>query len=218
MNNKQLPPLPTPKFTKTIRGVPCITVTEHEYLMRAYAMQARAQVQGEPFGYIHHFVAHDDSGVIIDTTWEADGCSDAMPHPTQPAAWKWSHATPFYTTPQPAQAAQAEAKTDEPVGEPRARVELMKTGGNAGLSTRIIELDIATRERLRPGDLLYTHPAPGVQEGYVIAPIEPTDEMISAACQDGVSVDGRQVWKHSNAFQAKWKYQQMLTAAQAQKG
>jgi hypothetical protein len=52
----------------------------------------------------------------------------------------------------------------EPVGEPSARVELMKTGGNAGLSTRIIELDIATRERLRPGDLLYTHPAPGVPE------------------------------------------------------
>ena len=53
----------------------------------------------------------------------------------------------------------------EPVGEPRARVELIKTGGNAGLSTRIIELDIATRERLRPGDLLYTHPAPGVPVG-----------------------------------------------------
>lgn len=52
----------------------------------------------------------------------------------------------------------------EPVGEPRARVELIKTGGNAGLSTRIIELDIATRERLRPGDLLYTHPAPGVPD------------------------------------------------------
>ena len=68
------------------------------------AWQARAQVQGEPFGYIHHFVAHDDSGAIIDTTWEADGCADALPHPTHPAAWKWSHATPFYTTPQPAQA------------------------------------------------------------------------------------------------------------------
>lgn len=52
----------------------------------------------------------------------------------------------------------------EPVAEPCARVELIKTGGNAGLSTRIIELDIATRERLRPGDLLYTHPAPGVPE------------------------------------------------------
>ena len=54
--------------------------------------------------------------------------------------------------------------TLEPVGEPRARVELMKTGGNAGLSTRIIELDTATRERLRPDDLLYTHPAPGVTD------------------------------------------------------
>ena len=48
MNNKQLPPLPTPKFTETIRGVPCITLTEHEHLMRTYALQARAQVQGEP--------------------------------------------------------------------------------------------------------------------------------------------------------------------------
>lgn len=55
----------------------------------------------------------------------------------------------------------------EPVGEPRARVELMKTGGNVGLSTRIIELDIATRERLRPGDLLYTHPAPSVPDDVV---------------------------------------------------
>ena len=43
--DNQLPPLPTPKFTETIRGVPCITVTEHEHLMRTYALQARAQVQ-----------------------------------------------------------------------------------------------------------------------------------------------------------------------------
>jgi hypothetical protein len=47
MTNNQLPPLPVPKFTETIRGVPCITVTEHEHLMRAYALQARAQVQGD---------------------------------------------------------------------------------------------------------------------------------------------------------------------------
>lgn len=47
MTDKQLPPLPTPKFTETIRGVPCITVTEHEHLMHAYALQALAQVQGE---------------------------------------------------------------------------------------------------------------------------------------------------------------------------
>ena len=46
-DTNQLPPLPTPKFTETIRGVPCITVTEHEHLMRSYALQASAQVQGE---------------------------------------------------------------------------------------------------------------------------------------------------------------------------
>lgn len=38
----QLPAMPRPKFTAMIRGVPCITVTEHEHLMRAYALQARA--------------------------------------------------------------------------------------------------------------------------------------------------------------------------------
>ena len=112
MNDKQLPPLPTPKFTETIRGVPCITLTEHEHLMRTYALQARAQVQGEAFGYIHHFTAHDESGALIDTTWEADGCADPLPHPTFPSMWKWAHCTPFYTAPQPAQATQAEM-TDE---------------------------------------------------------------------------------------------------------
>ena len=66
-----------------------------------YALQARAQVQGEPFGYIHHFAAHDESGALIDTTWEADGCADPLPHPTSPSMWKWTHCTPFYTTPHP---------------------------------------------------------------------------------------------------------------------
>ncbi len=57
MKTNQLPPLPTPKFTETIRGVPCITVTEHEHLMRAYALQA--QVQGEP---VTVAVDHFDNG------------------------------------------------------------------------------------------------------------------------------------------------------------
>lgn len=78
--------------------------------------QARAQVQGEPFGYIHHFAAHDESGALIDTTWEADGCADPLPHPTFPSTWKWAHCTPFYTTPQPAQATQAEV-TDSMIRE-----------------------------------------------------------------------------------------------------
>ena len=50
----------------------------------------------KPFGFVHHFVAKDANGVI-DTTWEADGCSDPMPHPTHPDKWSWSHAEPFYT-------------------------------------------------------------------------------------------------------------------------
>jgi len=54
--------------------------------------------------------------------------------------------------------------TPEPVGEPVARVELMQTGGNAGLATRIVEIDDPLRERLRPGDVLYDRPAPGVPE------------------------------------------------------
>lgn len=42
--------------------------------------------------------------------------------------------------------------------EPVAKVELMQTGGNAGLATRIVEIDDHLRERLRHGQLLYTAP------------------------------------------------------------
>ena len=45
-----------------------------------------------------------------------------------------------------------------PQAEPVAKVELMTTGGNAGLATRIVEIDDHLRERLRPGQLLYTAP------------------------------------------------------------
>ena len=48
----------------------------------------------------------------------------------------------------------APAQQDEPV----AKVELMMTGGNAGLATRIVEIEDHLRERLRPGQLLYTAP------------------------------------------------------------
>lgn len=36
--------------------------------------------------------------------------------------------------------------------------------------------------------------------------------MMKAACNDGVLVDGKPVWKHGLEFQAKWKYQAMLGA------
>ena len=85
-------------------------LTKKMCALRTAIQQAGAQqsATGEPFGYIHHFAAHDESGALIDTTWEADGCADPLPHPTFPSMWKWAHCTPFYTTPQPAQATQAE--------------------------------------------------------------------------------------------------------------
>ena len=52
----------------------------------------------------------------------------------------------------------AAAALAEPVREQVAKVELMMTGGNAGLATRIVEIDDHLRERLRPGQLLYTAP------------------------------------------------------------
>lgn len=51
---------------------------------------------------------------------------------------------------------------------------------------------------------------------YKLVPVEPTPEMLDAAVQDGICVDGKPVWKRDVEFQAKWKYQQMLAAAPAQ--
>lgn len=107
-DTNQLPQLPN--TSKLFEDDNNIVIGYTADQMRAYALQARAQVQGEPFGYIHHFAAHDESGALIDTTWEADGCADPLPHPTFPAMWKWSQSTPFYTTP-PASQEQADAAT-----------------------------------------------------------------------------------------------------------
>lgn len=96
MTDKQLPPLPTPKFTETIRGVPCITVTEHEHLMREYALQARPQVQSDPSWWMRET---DEGAEWTDTA------------PLVLSGW-----TPLYTAPQPAQATQAEV-TDSMIRE-----------------------------------------------------------------------------------------------------
>lgn len=53
----------------------------------------------------------------------------------------------------------------QPVQEPVAEVKLMVTGGNAGVATRIVEIDDPMRERLRPGDKLYTAPQPRQSQG-----------------------------------------------------
>jgi len=61
-------------------------------------------------------------------------------------------------------------------------------------------------------DYLYTHPAP-IPEGWQLVPIEPTEKMIDAACQSGISVNGRPIWKHTIDKQAIWKWKTMLAAA-----
>lgn len=100
MNENKFPPLPNPKFTETIRGVPCIAVTEHEHLMRAYAQQARAQVQGEPIGEV---------GTMPGTSGFTMACFRADEVPV---------GTKIYTAPQPAQATQAEATQAEETVDP----------------------------------------------------------------------------------------------------
>lgn len=82
----------------------------------------------------------------------------------------------------------------ESVGEPVARVELMQTGGNAGLATRIVEIDDPLRERLRPGDVLYDRPAPGVPEGFALVPMTEdqvwhNDSIMSANAIGGLKME-----------------------------
>ena len=49
------------------------------------------------------------------------------------------------------------AAAPQPSAEAVATVEVMMTGGNAGIATRIVEIDDPLRERLLPGTKLYTH-------------------------------------------------------------
>lgn len=46
-----------------------------------------------------------------------------------------------------------------------------------------------------------------------LVPVEPTREMLAAACRDGVELNGRPVWKHTVDVQAAWRWGQMLAAA-----
>lgn len=47
---------------------------------------------------------------------------------------------------------------------------------------------------------------------HMLVPFKPTESMLNAACNDGVLIDGKPVWKRSLDFQAKWKYLAMLEA------
>lgn len=46
-----------------------------------------------------------------------------------------------------------------------------------------------------------------------LVPVEPTEAMVQAACQDGVDLNGRPVWKHTYDVQARWKWKQMLASS-----
>lgn len=96
---------------------------------------------------------------------------------------------------------RAEAKTDEPV----AQVKIAHYGGrsrNIGYSTIVPLIDPAN---LPVNAYLYTHPAPGVPDGYVLVPIVPTKEMLEAG-------DAEDHW-HTELI-----YAAMLAASPAQKG
>ena len=90
--------------------------------------------------------------------------------------------------------------TPETVGEPVARVELITAGGNAGLAIRIVEIDDPLRERLRPGDLLYTRPAQSVPDGWVLMPRELTPD--EAMKGQGALLD--MYWDATTCFAARY--------------
>lgn len=115
-HTNKLPPLPTPKFTETIRGVPCITVTEHEHLMRAYALQARAQVQGDPSWWTRET---DEGAEWTDTA------------PLVLSGW-----TPLYTTPQAGQATRAEVTDGIQPEDFTVDVVVKPMGGFAPVNTQ----------------------------------------------------------------------------------
>lgn len=123
------------------------------------------------------------------------------------SSWKAGAAWLRASLPAPQQA------TPESVGEPVARVELMQTGGNAGLATRIVEIDDPLRERLRPGDVLYDRPARGVPEGFSLAQAE-FNRAIDFAIKEGIGAAVfLDAWRHGDT--SEWPE---FTAAQAKGG
>ena len=56
-------------------------------------------------------------------------------------------------------------------------------------------------------------PAEEVIAEWVTVPVQPTYAMTLAACQDGVILEGRPVWKHTVDAQARWRWEQMIKAA-----
>lgn len=83
-DTNQLPPMPEPEgfADPSCGGFMAYTADQ----MRAFALQARAHVQGAPFAWVEHHKGGDN------LVWDEPG----------------GRKSPLYTTPQPAQATQAE--------------------------------------------------------------------------------------------------------------
>jgi hypothetical protein len=136
-DTNQLPPLPEPEGvivvgTQALRG---FTADQ----MCAFALQACSQVQGEPIGEV---------GTMPGTSGFTMACFRADEAPV---------GTKIYTTPQPAQATQAEAQ--QPA---------------TGASVAYVDRDgfiIETGLLLTPGTKLYTRPAPSVPDA-IASPVE----------------------------------------------
>jgi hypothetical protein len=65
----------------------------------------------------------------------------------------------------------------------------------------------ANDRKMRPLVFGDTHPAPGVPDGYVLVPVEPTQEMLNV-----------QTWDFNRFYSPREIWTAMLAAAQAQKG
>lgn len=200
MTTDTLPELPTPKYSETIRGVPCITLTEHEHLMREYALQARAQpAEGESVAWntiqiaswIGSQLMHEPS--MFERAVVCKFVRSLGRHPTL-----LKHSPKIHPAP-------SVPATGEPV------YQICKKDSQS-ISSAWIDVEKQAYEDagMYPEygrRTLYTRPAPSVPEGYALVPIEPTDEMMSEMLGPFIAING----DNRSAFIEA--YPRMLTAA-----
>lgn len=74
----------------------------------------------------------------------------------------------------------------ESIQEPVAVVNVLEVGGNAGIATRIVEIDDPMRERLRPGTKLYTEPPAAQQRPVAWIDVKPNP--FDPSCRGAASV------------------------------
>jgi hypothetical protein len=137
MTDKQLPPLPTLLYTRVVDGIPCISVSEHEHLMRTYALQAIQQAEAP----------HTATAIACGIPGMA---KTTCPYCEQGFAFEFK---------------QAEAKMDEPVYQ-ICRADSVSIS-TAWVNVQKQQYDDAVLYPEYVRRVLYTHPAPGVPDGVV---------------------------------------------------